>query len=101
MENVSSHERDGDPAGASPWLRRHATRFLVLQIPAGAGVCYLPSELRALSSKADPRMRYGVFVEYRLKPGCKWSGEHIAHDRDVFLLVSGQMSIGGEWYRWL
>ena len=85
LENVSLQEKEGDPAGTSPWFRRHAEHFPGMQIPFGAGVYYLPSGLRNLSSNADPRMRYGVFVGYRLKPGSTWSGEYLVYDLDVFL----------------
>ena len=55
---------------------------------------YLPSELRALSSKADPRVRYGVFVGHRLKPGCRWPGEHLVFDLDVF--VNKDLGVGAD-----
>ena len=85
LESVSLQETEGDLAGASPWLRRRAERFPGVQMPFGAGVCYIPSELRSLSSNADPRMRCGVFVGYRLKPGSKRPGEYLVYGLDVFL----------------
>ena len=48
LESASLQEKEGDPAGASPWFCRHAEHFPGMQIPFGAGVYYLPSEATSL-----------------------------------------------------
>ena len=39
-------------------------------------------------------MRYGVCVGYRLKPDCRWSGEYLVFDLDVFL--SKDLGVGAD-----
>ena len=39
-------------------------------------------------------MRYGVLVGYMLKPGCRWPGEYLVFDLDVFL--SKDLGVGAD-----
>ena len=53
-------------------------------IPFGAAVGYIPPEERVKTSKLDPRMRIGIFVGYRLKPGAFWKDEYLVLDLEIF-----------------
>ena len=77
LHNVE--EPDGAP---SHYFRRHNEKFTGQMFPFGCGVWYIPSPTRqeSVRSKADPRLKFGIFMGYRLAPGGKWNGEYLVID---------------------
>ena len=80
----------------TPYSLRRSEAFPGIKIPFGAKVFYLPAEQR---SKLDPRVRWGVFVGYRLKPGRRWSGEYLGIDLGRLVGVGLGVSADVNWGR--
>ena len=69
----------------TPWYRRFNELFTGKIIPFGAGVYFKPAPTKSEPSKAAPRLSYGVFLGYRILPGCKWNGQYLVGDLDDFV----------------
>ena len=86
LTNVKQKAREGYPfEEGTRWAARHGEEFKGLFVPFGALVQYIPPAERIATAKADPTMRYGVFVGYRLKPGAYWKGEYLVLDISFLL----------------
>ena len=61
-----------DVKGYSPYFGRHKEHFKGLKVPFGCAVLYYPSKGATDNrSKADPRLKLGIFMGYRQAPGGK------------------------------
>jgi hypothetical protein len=73
----------------SPYERRHGKKFKGKKFPFGCGVWFLPSPTRqdSIQSKADPRLKSGIFMGYRTAPQNAWNGEYLVIDIGRFVDV--------------
>ena len=67
------------------WSRRHHKEFHGQRIPFGCGVFFKPAVTKYHLDKANARACYGVFLGYRLAPGCRWNGEYLVADLSDFV----------------
>ena len=47
--------------------------------------CSKPAPTKYSVDKACARARYGMFLGYRLSPGCRWNGEYLVGDLSDFV----------------
>ena len=74
-----------DVDGATAYERRFGFRFPGEHFPFGNAVYYSPTKTSDKRSKADPRLRLGLFLGWRLTPGGKWNGDYIIADINDFV----------------
>jgi len=67
----------GDTPQQSPWFRKFAEEFQGKLFPFGCGVWFLPAPAKSVPDKAAPNMSYGIFLGYRMAPGCRWGGQYV------------------------
>ena len=74
------------PKGAeTAYFRRFQENFPGKPLIPGQGVYFRPGKTNQKVAKAHGRLRYGVFLGYRLRPGCKWRGEYRIIELSDFL----------------
>ena len=77
------HE-DGD-LPQNPWALRHEEELTGRRIPFGCGVYFKPALTKYSVDEACARARFGIFLGYRLSPGCRWNGEYLVGDLSDFV----------------
>ena len=69
--------RRDSTTGASPWHKRFGQHFQGKQFVFGQGVWFRPGKTNETLPHANTRLIFGVFLGYRLHPGCMWCGEYL------------------------
>ena len=57
----------------TPYFLRFGRHCKAMIIPFGCGVYYMPPKTKPETSKAAPRLRYGIFIGYDIAPGGEWA----------------------------
>ena len=72
--------------GTVSWVERHSSKLQGKPLPFGCKIRYLRSAEREVEKrkKMDPSLRDGIFMEYRLRTGGKWTGQCVVIDSEAY-----------------
>ena len=92
----SAHPVVGEEIPHNAWSKRHGADFTGQRLPFGCGVYFKPAVTKYVLDKANARASFGIFLGYRLAPGCRWNGEYIVGDLTDFVSLELAEAANGQ-----